>query len=204
MQRKIGKVKQITRDHGRFRVPQGQYLTEKFPVLSYGPTPDIELNSWRLRLFGLVENEVTVTWEKFLSLPQITVTRDFHCVTQWSRMDNQWEGVSAKDILGLARTKPEVCFVMVHCYGGYTTNISLDVLFETDVLFAHRHDGESLHSDHGGPVRLVVPSRYGWKSAKWVSGLELMAEDRMGFWEQLGFHNNGDPWREERFWSSLT
>ena len=98
MQRKIGKVKPITRDHGRLRVPQGQYLTEKFPVLSYGPTPDIELNNWNLRLLGLVENEVTVTWEKFLSLPQITVTRDFHCVTQWSRMDNQWEGVSAKNI----------------------------------------------------------------------------------------------------------
>ncbi len=203
MLRKIGRIKRITQDQEGQRVPPGQYVTEKFPVLSHGPTPRIELGTWRFRIFGLVEEELTLSWQEFQALPQIAVTRDFHCVTQWSRMDNLWEGVTARDLVKLARPKPEAGFVMAHCYGGYATNLPLEVFLEEDVLFAHRREGEPLEPDHGGPLRLVVPSRYGWKSAKWVNGLEFMVEDRMGFWEQLGYHSNGDPWREERFWESL-
>ena len=203
MLRKIGRIKRITQDQEGQRVPPGQYVTEKFPVLSHGPTPRIELGTWRFRIFGLVEEELTLSWQEFQALPQIAVTRDFHCVTQWSRMDNLWEGVTARDLVKLARPKPEAGFVMAHCYSGYATNLPLEVFLEEDVLFAHRREGEPLEPDHGGPLRLVVPSRYGWKSAKWVNGLEFMVEDRMGFWEQLGYHSNGDPWREERFWESL-
>ncbi|MBI4200016.1 MAG: sulfite oxidase-like oxidoreductase [Chloroflexi bacterium] len=199
MLRKLGRVTQSPRRQSADSLPPGQYLTDKFPVLTHGTTPSIELRSWRLRVFGLVEREATYSWEEFLALPQVAVTRDFHCVTQWSRKDNLWEGVPVKELLGRAQGRPEAKHAMVHCYGGYTTNLPLPVLIEDDVLLAHRHDGKPLDPEHGGPVRLVVPSRYGWKSAKWVNGLELIAEDRPGFWEQLGYHNNADPWKEERF-----
>ena len=183
--------------------PPGQFVTEKFPVLTYGETPTIDLKTWRFRIFGLVEEEVTLRWEEFMRLPQTAVTADFHCVTQWSRLDNLWEGVAFKEVVRLARVKPEAMYVTIHCYGSYTTNLPLDVLMEDDVLLAHRHDGKPLALEHGGPLRLVVPKKYAWKSAKWVNGLELMAQDRAGFWEQLGYNNNADPWKEERFWDNL-
>lgn len=182
------------------RVPPNQFVTEKFPVLTYGPTPRVGLAEWRLRLFGEVEEEVTLRWEDFRRLPVVRVRADFHCVTQWSRLDNLWEGVPAREVVALVRLKPTARFVMVHCYGGYTTNLPLEALLEEDVLFAFRHDGRDLTPEHGWPVRLVVPRRYGWKSAKWVNGLEFMGEDRPGFWEARGYHMNGDPWKEERFW----
>ena len=200
MLRKIGRLTKINQRQEGLDVPPGQYVTEKFPVLTYGPTPEIDLSEWRFQVFGLVAQEVILNWEEFMALPQMAVTRDFHCVTQWSRMDNLWEGVAFREVMRRIEPKPEARYVTVHCYGGYTTNLPLDVLTEEDVLFAHRHDGKPLEPEHGGPLRLVVPSRYGWKSAKWVNGLEFMAEDRPGFWEQLGYHNNGDPWSEERFW----
>ena len=199
MLRKIGRLTKIAQDQKGLNVPPGQYVSQKFPVLSFGSTPKIDLTTWRFRVFGLVAKEVVFTWEEFMAFPQVAITRDFHCVTQWSRMDNLWEGVSFRELMRHIQSKPEARYVMAHCYGGYTTNLSLDALMEDDVLFARRHDGEPLKPDHGGPLRLVVPSRYGWKSAKWIIGLEFMAEDRAGFWEQLGYHNNGDPWKEERF-----
>jgi len=190
--------------HQEIVAPPGQFVTEKFPVLTYGDIPTIDLRTWRFRVFGLVEQPVTLSWEEFVSLPHLAMTADFHCVTQWSRLDNLWEGVSFKGVAKLARVKPEAKYVTIHCYGGYTTNLALDSLMDDDVLFAHHHDGKPLAPEHGGPMRIVVPKCYGWKSAKWVSGLEFMAQDRAGFWEQLGYNSNADPWKEERFWDILS
>ncbi len=185
------------------RVPPGQFLSNKFPVLTYGSTPKVDLDTWKFRVFGLVEQEVELTWDQFTKLTWTTVTADFHCVTQWSSLDNTWEGVTFPDLMALAQPKPEAKFVMAHCFGGYTTNLALEVAMEEGLL-AHKQDGEPLGEGHGWPLRLIVPSRYGWKSAKWLNGIELIAEDAPGFWEQRGYNNNADPWKEERFWPELT
>ena len=185
------------------RVPPGQFLSNKFPVLTYGSTPKVELDTWKFRVFGLVEQEVELTWDQFTKLTWTTVTADFHCVTQWSSLDNTWEGVSFPDLMALAQPKPEAKFVMAHCFGGYTTNLPLEVAMEEGLL-VHKQDGEPLGEGHGWPLRLIIPSRYGWKSAKWLNGIELIAEDAPGFWEQRGYNNNADPWKEERFWPELT
>ena len=179
-------------------------MTEKFPVLSAGPSPRVDLAQWRFRIYGLVTKEMELTWEQLMALPQVTVTADFHCVTQWSRLGNTWRGVPSKAVLELAAPARDARYIMgFTATAGYTTNLDLETLWEQDALFAHEHDGQPLAPDHGGPLRLVVPRRYGWKSAKWVSGLELLAEDRPGFWEQWGYHLRGDPWREQRFWDEL-
>ena len=201
--KKLGKIKTIRQDRDGPEAPPGQYVTEKFPVLTFGPTPNIDLDSWRFRVFGLVEDEATFDWNEFTGLGSVTLDAEFHCVTQWSRLENTWEGVPFAAIMEVIRPKPEARFVMAHCYGGYTTNVALDVLQDEDVLFANRHDGAPLAAEHGGPMRLVVPKRYGWKSAKWVNGLEFLAEDAPGFWEARGYHMDGDPWKEERFWDRL-
>ena len=185
------------------RVPPGQFLSNKFPVLTYGSTPKVDLDTWKFRVFGLVEQEVELTWDQFTKLTWTTVTADFHCVTQWSSLDNTWEGVSFPDLMALAQPKPEAKFVMAHCFGGYTTNLPLEVAMEEGLL-VHKQDGEPLGEGHGWPLRLIIPSRYGWKSAKWLNGIELIAEDAPGFWEQRGYNNNADPWKEERFWPELT
>ena len=185
------------------RVPPGQFLTTKFPVLTYGSTPKVDLATFSLKLFGLVEREVELNWKEFTGLEWTTVTADFHCVTQWSQLDNTWEGVTLATVAGLARPKPQAKFIMAHCYGGYTTNLPLDLAMEEGLL-AHKQEGKELGDGHGWPLRLVIPSRYGWKSAKWVNGIEFMAEDAPGFWEQRGYNNNADPWKEERFWPELT
>jgi DMSO/TMAO reductase YedYZ molybdopterin-dependent catalytic subunit len=187
----------------RDRVPPGQFLSNKFPVLTYGSTPKVDLDTWKFRVFGLVEQEVELTWNQFTKLTWTTVTADFHCVTQWSSLDNTWEGVTFPDLMTLAQPKPEAKFVMAHCFGGYTTNLPLEVAMEEGLL-AHKQDGEPLGEGHGWPLRLIIPSRYGWKSAKWLNGIELIAEDAPGFWEQRGYNNNADPWKEERFWPELT
>lgn len=199
MMNKLGRLTRIRQDQEGLDVPPGQYVTEKFPVLTYGPTPKIDLNTWRFRVFGLVEEEIEWDWPGFICIGKTTVDSEFHCVTQWSRLQNTWEGVLFSDVMKHVRPKPAARYVMVHCYGGYTTNLPLDVLMDDDVLFAFGHDGEALPADHGGPLRLVVPKRYGWKSAKWVSGLEFMEKDAPGFWEVRGYHMDGDPWKEERF-----
>ena len=181
------------------RTPPGQFVTEKFPVLTVGETPEIDLDGWRLQVYGLVERELDLSWQEFVGLPPITVIADFHCVTQWSRLDNTWEGVAFSTLVNAARPLATARHVMVYCYGDYSVNIDLKSLLGDDVLLAYRHDGQDLDLDHGGPLRLVVPKRYGWKSAKWVHSLELMDEERLGFWEVRGYHPRGDPWVEERF-----
>jgi DMSO/TMAO reductase YedYZ molybdopterin-dependent catalytic subunit len=181
------------------RLPPNQKVVDDWPVLTYGATPRIDLEKWRLRLFGEVEEEKEFTWQEFLALPRVTVRSDVHCVTGWSKMDNEWEGVLGKELLKHVRLRPAAKSVMVHCYGGYTTNVLLDDLLRDDVLLAYRHNGQDLTPEHGWPLRLVVPHLYFWKSAKWVRGLEFLPEDRPGFWETYGYHIRGDPWKEERY-----
>ena len=203
MLRKLGRTQTIKQDQKGVEVPPGQFLTEKFPVLTFGSAPKIDLETWQFKVSGLVEKKLTLTWEEFMGLEKITLDAEFHCVTQWSRLQNTWEGIAFNEVMKLLKLKPEAKYVMAHCYGGYSTNLALDVVTDDDVLFAYKHDGELLSRDHGGPLRLVVPKRYGWKSAKWVNGLEFMAEDEPGFWEVRGYHMRGDPWKEERFRSDL-
>jgi len=181
------------------RLPPGQKLTDGWPVLSYGAVPKVDLATWSLRLIGLVEEEVVFSWDEFNALPQTTVHCDIHCVTAWSKLDNDFTGVLVSEVLAHVRVKPESTFVMVHSVGGYTTNLPLDELNGPNCIFAHSHGGKPLTPEHGGPMRLVVPSLYLWKSAKWVRGIEFMAQDRAGFWEMYGYNNHGDPWKEERY-----
>lgn len=181
------------------RVPPGQYLVEKWPVLSYGPTPRFNPDTWELRLFGQVETPKRLNYQQLRALPQTKLTTDFHCVTTWSLLDNQWEGVLAKDLTALVRLKPEARYIMLHCEGGYTTNLSLEQFLDDDAIFAYRRNGRDLDPDHGWPLRLVVPKLYAWKSAKWVRGVEFLAKNIRGFWEVRGYHNRGNPWLEERY-----
>ena len=204
MLRKLGRRQTIKQDVEDREVPPGQFVTEKFPVLTFGAVPKIDLETWQFKIFGLVEQEVELNWDEFLRVEAKEVQAEFHCVTQWSRLENTWLGVPFSELMRLVKPEPGALFAMVHCDGGYSTNLPLDVLLDDDVLFAYEHDGEALTPEHGWPLRLVVPKRYGWKSAKWVSGVELMAEDAPGFWELRGYHMRGDPWLEERFWDDLT
>jgi len=173
----------------------------KWPVLDAAGPPKIDLAKWKLEIRGLVDSPVTFTWEEFQSLPRVQVLGDFHCVTRWSRLDNRWEGVATRELVALAGgLKPEARFVLAHGYDfGWTTNLPLEHFLAEDALVATHHDGEPLTVEHGGPARLIVPRLYAWKSAKWLGGLEFLAEDRPGFWERNGYHMRGDPWLEERF-----
>lgn len=203
MLKKLGKVTDIKQDQIGQSAPPGQFITQKFPVLTFGQTPQIDLGDWKFKVFGLVDEAFELNWEKFTSLPSATIEAEFHCVTQWSKLQNTWEGVSFRELMKLVKIRPEVHYVMLHCYGGYSTNLALDIVDDDDVLFAYGHDGQALTAEHGGPMRFVVPKRYGWKSAKWVNGIEFMEQDRPGFWEARGYHMKGDPWKEERFWEEL-
>ncbi len=185
------------------RVPPGQFLSKKFPVLTYGSTPKIRIEEWKLWVSGLVAREIELDWNEFCKLQWESTVADFHCVTQWSALDQVWEGVSFAQVVSPAQPSSKARFAMVHCYGGYSTNLPLELATQ-EGLFVHKQNGKPLGESHGWPLRLVVPSRYGWKSAKWVSGVELLAEDEPGFWEKRGYNNNGDPWKEERFWPELT
>lgn len=188
------------RPDGLDRLPPGQYLTKKWPILSYESTPKFDANKYRFKVWGLVEEPFELTWDELQALPRVQLTADFHCVTTWSRYDNAWEGISIREILQRARPKPEAKFVMEHSYTGYTTNIPLANLDDDDVLIAFKHDGQEIEPDHGGPVRLIVPKLYAYKSTKWLSGLEFLAQDRPGFWEVRGYSNSANPWNEERYW----
>jgi len=181
------------------RRPPGQHLVTNFPVLDLGMRPEVKKESWRLHLFGLVAQEVMLDWDALLKLPQVKDVSDFHCVTRWSQLDMDWEGVSAREVVALVQPLDQAHFVTLHGADGYTTNLPLEALLDDDVLIAHSVHGKPLSAEHGGPVRLVVPKRYGWKSAKWLVGIEFHAEDRPGFWEVRGYHNEADPWKEERF-----
>ena len=181
------------------RLPPGQVLTEKWPVLHYGAVPTVDLATWTLEVRGLVERPQRWTWDKFQALPRVQVRSDIHCVTRWSRYDNLWQGVAAGEVLKRAGVRTEARFAIVHAEKGFTANVPLELLLDSDALFADTHDGVPLTPEHGWPLRLVVPRRYFWKSAKWVNAVELVAADRPGFWEQNGYHNEADPWKEERF-----
>ena len=181
------------------RLPPGQYRTEKWPVLTYGATPSVDLANWTFRCIGRVGHEVSWTWAEFLTLPRAEVVSDIHCVTRWSRFDNLWEGVRVREILDRVELAPDAVAVVAHSEGGYTTNVALEDLRGDDVLLAIRHDGRDLSPEHGGPCRLVVPKLYFWKSAKWIRAFEFVAANLPGFWEKNGYHLRGDPFREERF-----
>jgi DMSO/TMAO reductase YedYZ molybdopterin-dependent catalytic subunit len=179
------------------RIPPGQYITPDFPVLSAGPTPRVGLDAWRFEITGRVDAPRVWTWDEMQALPAEDVTADIHCVTKWSKLDTAWKGVSVDTLLKDIPTAAE--FVMAHSYGGYTTNLPLEDLTGGKAWIAYAYDGEPLEPEHGGPARLLVPHLYFWKSAKWVRGLELRDEDEPGFWEGYGYHNYGDPWREQRY-----
>ncbi len=182
------------------RVPPGQFLTAKFPVLHYGSVPSYaNLDDWDLRVFGLVEETGRFSWNQLLDLPHKTLMCDIHCVTRWSKLDTTWTGVPWREFVKVVKPKPEATHVMAHCEYGFTTNISLDVLDDDDTLLAFLYEGKPLEPDHGFPLRLLVPKRYLWKSAKWLRGIEFMAGDRPGFWERNGYHMEGDYRKEERF-----
>ncbi len=181
------------------RIPPGQYRTEKFPVLHYGSVPRTELRTWDFKVYGLVDSPLRLTWEEFRALPRRTVETDIHCVTRWSKLDTTWEGVPIRAILDAAQLKPTATFVLAHSEQGYTANLPLDVLDDDDILLADTFNGEPLEPEHGYPLRLLVPKRYFWKSAKWIRGLEFLDHDILGFWERYGYNNNADPWKEERY-----
>jgi DMSO/TMAO reductase YedYZ molybdopterin-dependent catalytic subunit len=192
------------------RLPPGQALTQKFPVLHYGPVPTFNPSTWDFRVWGEVEQEIRWTWEEFQKLPQTKIRMDIHCVTRWSKFDTEWEGVSVRALVdqGLIRLKPSAKFLLQHCEYGFTVNLPLEVALQDNFLLATHYNGAPLEPEHGYPVRGVVgyiPGRddlttpYFWKGGKWVRGLEFMSQDRLGFWEQAGYHNEADIWREQRF-----
>lgn len=191
------------------RLPPGQALTNRFPVLHYGPVPAFNPAAWDLRVFGEVEQEVTWSWEAFNQLPRTKIKMDLHCVTRWSKFDTEWEGVALKALVdaGLIRLKPTARYLMQHCEYGFTVNIPLAVALAPNFLLATHFDGQPLSPDHGYPLRGVIgaipgsehKTPYLWKGGKWLRGLEFMARDRLGFWEQAGYHNEADVWKEERF-----
>jgi DMSO/TMAO reductase YedYZ molybdopterin-dependent catalytic subunit len=181
------------------RLPPGQHLVKDWPVLDLGRQPDVEKEDWTLKFFGAVEHPVTWDWSAFTRQKQSRFVSDIHCVTTWSRYDNRWDGVATRDLLEIVRPKSEVTHVLLHAFDGYTTNLTLDDFAAEDALLAHSWEGKPLTLHHGGPVRLVVPHLYFWKSAKWISKIEFRAGNRPGFWEENGYHDRGDPWKEERY-----
>ncbi len=180
------------------RIPPGQYRTEKFPVLHYGSVPRTDLATWDFKVWGSLDAPFRLSWQEFQALPRKQVNCDIHCVTRWSKLDTAWEGVPIGEILRLAQLRPSATHVLAHCEQGYTANLPLSVL-DDDVLLADTFGGQPLELEHGWPLRLLVPKRYFWKSAKWVRGLEILDRDVLGFWERYGYNNSADPWREERY-----
>lgn len=181
------------------RLPPGQSLTQKFPVLHYGPTPSFNEATWDLRVFGEVQQEKRWNWKDFQQLPTVKIKTDIHCVTRWSKFDTEWEGVLFRDFIKLFGLTDNARFVIAHCEYGYTTNTPLNLMMDDDVLLAYKFDGQFLDTEHGFPLRTLVPKRYFWKSAKWLRALEFSPVDKPGFWENAGYHNEGDPFKEERY-----
>lgn len=207
---KLTRSKQRWAEQGRFltgkivrpedqRLPPGQHLTKDWPTLDLGLTPEISPERWRLDVYGAIDNPLFWDFPQFLAQRQAKFTSDIHCVTTWSRYDNQWEGLATRDLLAACQPREDARFVVLHCYDGYATNLSIADFAAEDALLAHRWSGAPLSAEHGGPVRLVVPHLYFWKSAKWLQGIEFLAEDAPGFWEVRGYHNRGDPWAEQRY-----
>ncbi|WP_242146964.1 sulfite oxidase-like oxidoreductase [Sphingomonas sp. BAUL-RG-20F-R05-02] len=207
---KLTRSKRHWADEGRFltgrasrsdqaRLPPGQHLVQNWPVLDLGRQPDISHERWRLKVGGLLERPVTLDWAALMAMPQTKSRSDIHCVTTWSRYDNDWVGVRTRDLLSLVQPDPEAAFVMLHGYDGYTTNVPLADFAAEDAILAHAWQGKPLSRDHGGPLRLVIPHLYLWKSAKWISAIGFIGADEPGFWEVNGYHMRGDPWNEERY-----
>jgi DMSO/TMAO reductase YedYZ molybdopterin-dependent catalytic subunit len=185
-------------DHA-MRLPPGQRQVSNWPVLDLGIQPDVPKSEWRLTVDGLVANPIDWGWNDLIAQPKFEDVSDIHCVTQWSRFDNRWEGVSTAHLLSVVRPLPAAAFVVLHSYDGYTTNVRLEHFAENDCLLAHTHDGAPISREHGGPVRAIIPRWYLWKSAKWLKRIELLPADAPGFWETRGYHNEGDPWTEQRY-----
>ena len=181
------------------RLPPGQYLTEKWPVLHAGSVPSTDLATWDFRVWGQVEKPLTLSWNEFDALPKSENVQDIHCVTRWSRFDTRFRGVHWRELAKLVKPKPTANFVIAHCEQGYTANVPIEFLEDDLALLATEADGEPLEPDHGWPLRLVIPGKYFWKSAKWLRGIELSSIDKPGFWERYGYHNDADPWKEERY-----
>jgi DMSO/TMAO reductase YedYZ molybdopterin-dependent catalytic subunit len=183
------------------RLPPGQYYTERYPVLHVGDVPDADLAMWSLRVSGLVNHDRTFTWDELHALPVVDIVADIHCVTKWSKFDTRWTGVRVRDVFdACGGTSDHATHVVQHAEHGYTTNTPLHDVLADNALLAWSFDGQPLAPEHGGPLRMVVPRLYFWKSAKWLRGLEVLDHDTPGFWERNGYHNVGDPWREQRFW----
>jgi DMSO/TMAO reductase YedYZ molybdopterin-dependent catalytic subunit len=197
--RSKAEAKVIEAGYDPARLPPGQYLTEKWPVLHAGTVPEVDLATWDFKVTGEVERELTLTWEHLLELPNRKVTVDIHCVTRWSRFDTSFKGVHWSELAKLVAPKPSARFVIAHAEQGFTSNMPLGAIADEHALIAYEADGEPLTPDHGRPLRLVVPSRYFWKSAKWLRGLELRADDQPGFWERYGYHNDADFIKEQRY-----
>lgn len=183
----------------RDRLPPGQHLVRNWPILDLGQTPQVPLSAWRLDVSGLVEAPFTWNWQQFFDQPQVDLVSDIHCVTTWSRYDNRWQGVTTRHLVEIAGVRPEARFVLFTAHDGYTTNMAIEDFLADSALLAHSWEGHPLPVEHGGPVRMVVPHLYFWKSAKWVRRIEFVAHDRPGFWEIRGYNNHGDPWKEERY-----
>ena len=207
---KLTRTKQRWAQEGRFltgrsaragadRLPPGQHQVKDWPVLDLGVQPEVPLDRWELRVFGAVAEQMSWDWPGFLALPQRRETTDIHCVTTWSRFDNQWEGVATRDLLAMVQPKPEARFVVLHSHDGYTTNLPLEDFAAEDAILAHSWQGAPLPREHGGPMRLVVPHLYLWKSAKWLHRIEVLTEDQPSYWEERGYHDRGDPWTEQRY-----
>jgi DMSO/TMAO reductase YedYZ molybdopterin-dependent catalytic subunit len=181
------------------RLPPGQYLTEKWPVLHAGGVPEVDVATWTFRVYGEVEQEVELDWKAFNELPRTSNVQDIHCVTRWSRFDTAFEGVHWRELAKLCEPKESAHFVVAHAEHDFTSNVPLSFLEDEQALLATHADGEPLALEHGGPTRLVIPGKYFWKSAKWLRAIELSPVDRLGFWERYGYHNDADPWKEERY-----
>jgi DMSO/TMAO reductase YedYZ molybdopterin-dependent catalytic subunit len=180
------------------RVPPGQHLTKGFPVLTYGATPQVDMNTWEFKISGLATPK-TFTWDDMMALPQHEFTADFHCVTRWSKLDVTWTGIKILDLMKLIEVDPKATHIMEHCYGGYTTNLPLVDFLKAENFLAFKLFNEPLSSEHGGPMRSIIPHLYAWKSAKWINGLEFLEREELGFWERNGYHTRGEPWAEERY-----
>ncbi|RJF66768.1 sulfite oxidase-like oxidoreductase [Rhodopseudomonas palustris] len=201
-QRWAAEGKFLTGRHARpdeQRLPPGQHLTQDWPVLDLGTTPPISRERWRLDVYGAVAQPLFWDWAQFMAQPQSDIVSDIHCVTTWSRYDNRWQGVATRDLLEACQPHDKARYLVLHSYDGYTTNLALDDFAAADAMIVHSWSGEPLEPEHGGPVRLVVPHLYFWKSAKWLQAIEFRDDDAPGFWEVRGYHNRGDPWQEQRY-----
>ncbi|MBK50235.1 MAG: sulfite oxidase-like oxidoreductase [SAR202 cluster bacterium] len=181
------------------KIPPGQITTDKFPIMTFGSIPDINLDTWELQIYGLIQKPITITWQELQKLPKYNLLSDFHCVTQWSRINDEWEGVLVSTLIKSLNITALSDNIMIHCYGGYTTNVQYSTLIQHKGILAYSHNQEPLKPEHGGPLRLVLPERYAWKSAKWVKGLQFTRNNNPGFWESRGYHMEGDPWKQQRF-----